>query len=86
MLNSKQVFGKEGKQMDGKCSYEYAKLRGRIVEKFGTLCAFAEKLGISNVCMSKKLNGKIGFSQQDIEEWAKELEIPKSEYIDYFFA
>lgn len=71
--------------MDSKCIYEYAKLRGRIVEKFGTLYAFAEKIGISNVGMSKKLNGKIGFSQQDIEEWAKELEIPKAEYIDYFF-
>lgn len=71
--------------MDGRCTYEYAKLRGRIVEKFGTLYAFAEKLGISNVSMSKKLNGKTGFSQTDIEEWGKELEIPKSEYIDYFF-
>jgi len=71
--------------MDSKCIYEYAKLRGRIIEKFGTLYAFAEKIGISNVGMSKKLNGKIGFSQQDIEEWAKELEIPKAEYIDYFF-
>lgn len=71
--------------MDSKCIYEYAKLRGRIIEKYGTLYAFAEKLGISTVGMSKKLNGKIGFSQQDIEEWAKELEIPKAEYIDYFF-
>lgn len=71
--------------MDCECIYEYAKLRGRIVEKYGTLYSFAEKLGISNVSMSKKLNGKTGFSQQDIEEWAKELEIPKTEYIDYFF-
>lgn len=71
--------------MDSKCIYKYAKLRGRIIEKYGTLYEFAEKIGISTVGMSKKLNGKIGFSQQDIEEWAKELEIPKTEYIDYFF-
>lgn len=71
--------------MDGICTYKYAKLRGRIVEKFGTIRAFADEIGMTTAGMSKKLTGKAGFSQQDIENWAYKLDIPKNEYIDYFF-
>lgn len=63
----------------------YAKLRGRIVEKFGSQSNFAEKIGISQVSLSRKLNCETGFSQKDIVEWAKVLEIDISEYGLYFF-
>ena len=66
--------------------YTYSKLKGRITEKFGTQGALAEKLGISAVSVNKKLNGATGFSQEDIEAWAKVLDIKKSEYPAYFFA
>jgi transcriptional regulator with XRE-family HTH domain len=66
--------------------YTYSKLRGKITEKFGTQQALAEELGISVVSVSKKLNGATGFSQEDIEAWAKVLDIKRCEYPAYFFA
>lgn len=56
-------------------SFEYNKLRGRIVEKYGSLAKFVEKLDISYVAASNKLNGKAGFSQSDIVEWCELLDI-----------
>lgn len=66
--------------------YKYAKLRGRIVEKFGTQEKFAEVVGISRVSMSKKMNCATGFSQEDITRWSQLLEIDKTDYGEYFFA
>ena len=66
--------------------YEYRKLKGRIVEKFGTQEKFAQHIGKSTVTVSQKLNCYKGFSQKDIEEWAKALDISKNEYSAYFFA
>lgn len=65
--------------------YEYRKLKGRIVEKFGTQEKFAQHIGKSTVTVSQKLNCIKGFSQKDIEEWAAALDIPKEEYASYFF-
>ena len=66
--------------------YEYRKLRGRIVEKYGSIRVFAEAVGISEVSVSKKMNGRAGFSQKDIENWCDLLEINREEIPDYFFA
>lgn len=68
-----------------KTYFSYNKLRGRIVEKFKTNAAFAEKLGISEVSMSKKLSCKTGFSQDDIVSWSELLDIKPFEYSLYFF-
>ena len=65
--------------------YTYSKLRGRIVEKYGTLTAFAEKIAISTNSLSKKMTGKTGFSQEDIRVWSELLDIDPSEYGEYFF-
>lgn len=64
---------------------KYAKLRGRIVEKFGTQDAFREQVGISKTAMSNKLTGKTGFSQDDIVKWCKLLSIDLQNIGDYFF-
>lgn len=66
--------------------YEYRKLRGRIVEKFGSQDKFAQHIGKSPISINRKLNCNTGFSQKDIEEWSKALEISKDEYPAYFFA
>ena len=66
--------------------YDYSKLRGRIVEKYGTMSKFADELGISLVAVSKKMNNKSGFTRTDIEKWATLLDIPGIEYDAYFFA
>ena len=65
--------------------YKYDRLRGRIVEKYGSQEEFAKVIGISSNSMSKKMNGKTGFSQKDIVKWSELLNISKSEYSEYFF-
>lgn len=65
--------------------HDHSKLRGRIVEKFGTISAFTEALGSSMVTVSAKLNNKSGFSRGDIERWSELLEIPFAEIGLYFF-
>lgn len=66
--------------------YRYNKLRGRIVEKYGSIKAFQEHLENSPVTVSKKLNGKLGFSQTDIIKWGELLDIKKEEYGIFFFS
>ena len=46
--------------------YEYKKLRGRIIEKFGTQEKFSKEIGISETSLSKKMKCKTGISQADI--------------------
>lgn len=65
--------------------FEYNKLKGRIVEKYGTRSRLAERLGVSDVTVSKKLTGKAQFDQADIVAWCEALEIDISEAGDYFF-
>ena len=49
--------------------YKYNKLRGRIVERFGSQEKFAETLKKSNVSVSRKMNGKVGFSHSIGRIW-----------------
>lgn len=64
--------------------FDYSKLKGRIIELFGTRKAFAEYLHKSEVLVCKKLNNKSSFSQQSMDEWGKALQIDVSEYGVYF--
>lgn len=68
-----------------KQEFEYRKLRGKIIEVFGTYGSFAEALDLSIVTVSNKLNGKTQFSQDDIVAWSDMLSIPYSEAGAYFF-
>lgn len=73
---------------DRKMEYDYSKLRGRIVEKFGTIRAFAKAYGISYVSMSAKLNGRVAISPKDIDKMStpEMLDIQPCDYHLYFFA
>lgn len=64
---------------------DYSELKGRIKSKFGTQEAFARAIGLSTVTVSNKLNGKVDFSQSEIKNSCKALEIPLSEVDIYFF-
>lgn len=66
--------------------FEYRKLRGKIIEIFGTYGSFADTLNQSAVTVSNKLNGKTQFSQDDIVSWCDALSIPFSEAGTYFFS
>lgn len=66
-------------------AFNYSKLRGRIVEKYGTQSNFADALGKPIQTISTKLNNKVGFTREDILVWSKLLDISESEYGAYFF-
>lgn len=65
--------------------YKYNKLRGKIIEKYGTQEKFAKEIGISENSLSKKMQCKTGISQADISLWARLLDINIEEYGEYFF-
>lgn len=65
--------------------YDYSKLSGRIVEKCGTQSAFAKKMGISERTVSLKLNNKICFKQNEIENAMDILDLSFSQIPLYFF-
>lgn len=65
--------------------FNYNKLRGRIIEKCGSVNAFANKVGLSTVSMSRKLNNKTEISREDIINWSEVLDISKDDYGAYFF-
>lgn len=65
--------------------FNYSKLRGRIIEKCGSVDSFAKQVGLSTVSMSKKLNNKAGISREDIICWSEVLDISKEDYGAYFF-
>lgn len=66
--------------------YTYDKLRGRIIEKYGSQAKFSEVLGTSNITVSRKMSGNVGFSQKDMKKWGRLLDIDVSEFGEYFFA
>ena len=68
--------------------FDYSKLIGRVIEKFGTRRAFAEAVGISENAMSQKLTGKMAITTDDIKKWCMPefLDIPCDEIGAYFFA
>ena len=65
--------------------FDHSKLRGRIIEKFGTLDEFYSHLGISSVAGSKKMQCKIGLSRKDILKWCYLLDIKLKDIPLYFF-
>lgn len=65
--------------------FDYSKLRGRIVEKFGSETKFAEELGMSIQQISPKLTNKKTITKKDILTWSEKLEIPVSDIGLYFF-
>ena len=63
----------------------YSKLKGRIVEKFGSQGRFAKYLGITEQTVTAKLNGRSRFTQEDIIAWCNALDIEAGDVGDYFF-
>ena len=63
----------------------YPKLRGRIYEKYGSLSAFADALGVSKQVISQKLNKHQGFTIANIGKWSELLDIQQEEIGVYFF-
>ena len=65
--------------------FDYSKLLGRIVEKYGTQSKFAAAMNLSERTLSLKLNSERYFKQTEIEKAAELLDIDCEEYFIYFF-
>jgi hypothetical protein len=65
--------------------YDYSKLYGKIVERYGTQARFAEAMGLSERSISFKLNGKVDWRQDEIMKACDLLRIKNSDIPAYFF-
>lgn len=65
--------------------FDYSKLLGRITEKAGTQAVFALKMNLSERSVSRKLNNKLTFRQDEIVKACEALDIQPDEIADYFF-
>ena len=65
--------------------FDYAKLKGRIKEKYDTQKAFASRLGIAEGTLVAKLDCKSYFTQDEIYRSSDILEIPQDRIFAYFF-
>lgn len=65
--------------------YDYSKLYGLIVEKYGTQAKFAKALGISERSLSLKLTGKRPWKQPQISRSCELLGISDIDLQLYFF-
>lgn len=66
-------------------AFDYNKLRGRIVEKYGSQMEFAKAMEWSERTLSKKINGKIPWKQPDILKAIGLLELSEDDIQEYFF-
>ncbi len=65
--------------------FDTSKLKGRIVEKFGSQTSFCTASHRSDGFVSKYLNGKCLLDQKTINEWVALLEINPEDIQLYFF-
>lgn len=63
----------------------YAKLRGKIVEKFRTQLAFAKAMGMNVATLNGRLNGKSQWGADEITKACALLDVPLTEAHEYFF-
>lgn len=65
--------------------FDTNKLRGRIIEKFGSQKAFAHAADCSVSFLSQYLNGLKSLDQKVMDKWIRLLDIPDTEINLYFF-
>lgn len=78
-------LGKPNNRKEQQEKMNYAKLRGRIKEIFGTEGKFAEAMSMDKARISARLNNKVEWSRTEIENASLLLEIPFPEVSTYFF-
>lgn len=64
--------------------FNFNRLRGRIVEKFGSCDRFAAAMGRSKVWVSSRLNNTVAWRGPEIREAAELLDIPAEEIPSFF--
>lgn len=68
-------------------AFDFRKLEGRIVEKFGTRSNFAVAAGFTNSQLSARLNNRVFFDSDEIIRLCEPdlLDIPEMDIPTYFF-
>lgn len=80
-------FKKANKKEGGELmQYNYAKLKGRIIEICGTQQEFAKRMNLSERTVSAKLNNQVSWKQSEILKAVEILMIPEDQIQIYFFA
>ena len=67
------------------CQYDMSKLKGKIIEVYGTQLKFAEAVGNSKAYISNVMNGKAFLDQPTIDKWSTALGIDVDDIGTYFF-
>lgn len=64
--------------------YDYSKLRGKIIEKYGSQMAFSKALGVSFSTLNLKLNNKSEWTAPEMNRACELLNIPLAESYVFF--
>lgn len=64
---------------------KFNRLRGLIIEKFGTLYAFAGAMGMSSAAISARMHGTVDWNAPEMAKACEVLGVPLSECHLYFF-
>ena len=65
--------------------FDFDKLVGRIIEKYGTRAAFADAMGMKAGQLTVRLKNKVPFKSPEIEKAAGLLHIKPDDIGRYFF-
>ena len=71
--------------MSSLIAYDTSKLRGRIIEKFGSQNDFANAAHCSTSFLSQYLNGKTFLTQQVMDNWIRLLDIDDCDIRAFLF-
>ena len=63
----------------------YGRVRDKIKQVYGSMENFAKACGKTPSLISKKFNGKVKITADDIEQWCKLLGIPVNQVDEHFF-
>lgn len=66
-------------------AFDYSKLKGKIIEKYGSQIEFAKVMQVSENTLSLKLNNKVRFTADDIVQITDLFGVDKNEVGQYFF-
>lgn len=65
--------------------FDFSKLKGRIVEHFGTFARFAEAMGLSKPQLHNRLTNSTDFRPEEVIRAVELLDIHPSDIHIYFF-
>nr|DAG80872.1 MAG TPA: Protein of unknown function (DUF739) [Caudoviricetes sp.] len=65
--------------------FNHEKLRGRIVEKYGSQRTFCGFFGKNEITLSRKINGEVDWKQSEIMKAIRLLGLSAKDIPEYFF-